>query len=180
MFSCFLSHCSFFWLSFSFFHPYLASLSSRLLVMFFCLLISLFRFLFFLSLHLASCPPLAGPLSVCLYWDQKRTAKCTDKSLFFGGVLLNVLGSLMFIPLINFLSFSFIDYFLGFTTVLIPSWFSRFHNSYYQCFGFGWVGLEGREVVVSVYAMILKSNDMIQPLLFWIFLLMSFYWDCWG
>ena len=44
-----------------------------------------------------------------LYWEQKCTAKCTDKSLFFGDVLLNVLGSLMFIPLINFQSFSSIE-----------------------------------------------------------------------
>ena len=53
-----------------------------------------------------------------LYWDQKRTAKCTDKSLFFGDVLLNVLGSLMFIPLINFLSFSSADYFLEIVEIL--------------------------------------------------------------
>ena len=32
-----------------------------------------------------------------LYWEQKCTARCTDKSLFLGDVLLNVLGFLMFI-----------------------------------------------------------------------------------
>ena len=32
-----------------------------------------------------------------LYWEQKCTAKCTDKSLFFEDVLLNVLGFLIFL-----------------------------------------------------------------------------------
>ena len=62
-----------------------------------------------------------------LYWEQKCTAKCTDKSLFWGDVLLNVLGFLMFIPHIDFYSFSFLGYLLCFATISCFSWFSRFH-----------------------------------------------------
>ena len=68
LFSCFLSYCSFFGLSFSFISiPTFWVLPLDCLSCF-CLLISLSRFLFFLSLHLASCFPPSGSTVSLLVW----------------------------------------------------------------------------------------------------------------
>ena len=69
LFSCFLAF--FVTVLFSHYH-FLSSIPTlRFLPLYclscFCLLLSLCRLLFFLSLHLASCFPLAGPLSACLF-----------------------------------------------------------------------------------------------------------------